>query len=232
MTTIQPVAIFTPEITVGTIVATHPNLARLFEHLGIDYCCGGKQLLGEACADHRLDVATTISLLESAARALDAVPSEVNAAGMTLTQIADHIEQTHHVYVKTELPRLIEMADRVASKHGERDPRLLELAAIVRTLREEIALFPLIRRIESQTVASCANEIISASIRAMETEHDDAGRAMARIRELTDYFTPDDEACNTHRTLLAGLAAFEADLHRHVHKENNVLFPRALAFKS
>jgi regulator of cell morphogenesis and NO signaling len=228
---------FAPETPVGTIVAAHPALARFFEHLGIDYCCGGRQPLRDACTALNLDVFTTIALLESAAAALDKVPTEVNAAGMTLIQLADHIQQTHHVYTKTELPRLVALADRMAASHGERDPRLLEVASVMRTLtkemldhmeKEEAVLFPLIRRTETEGLPTGPSSVVAAPIRAMEAEHDDAGHALARLRTLTDNFTPNDKSCNSHRALLAGLAAFEADLHRHVHKENNILFPRVL----
>jgi regulator of cell morphogenesis and NO signaling len=228
---------FAPETTVGAIVAAHPALARFFEHLGIDYCCGGKQRLQAACAARGLDVSTTLTLLESAAAALDRIPTEVDAAGMTLIQLADHIQQTHHLYTKAELPRLVALADRVAVSHGERDPRLLEVASIVRALtgemldhmhNEEAVLFPLIRRVESEGLPTGPDSVIAATIRTMEGEHDDAGRAIALLRTLTNNFTPDERSCNSHRALLAGLAAFEADLHRHVHKENNILFPRVL----
>lgn len=228
---------FTPETTIGAIVAAQPGLARLFEHLGIDYCCKGKQSLQEACANRGLDLGTTSVLLQSASEALAATPVEFNAAGMTLTQLADHIENTHHAYTKTELPRLVEMADRVAAKHGQHDPRLFGVAANTRRLteemfdhleKEEVALFPLVRRIETETDCSCARSMLAMPIRQMELEHDDAGRAMNHLRELTDDFSTTDACCNTHRALLAGLAAFEADLHRHVHKENSILFPRVL----
>lgn len=228
---------FAPETTVGAIVAAHPALARFFEHLGIDYCCGGKQPLRDACAVRSLDVLTTLTLLKSAAVALDRIPTEVNAAGMTLTELVNHIEQTHHVYTKSELPRLVALADRVAASHAERDPRLIEMASIVRTLtkemldhmeKEEAVLFPLIRRVEAESRPTGPASVIGDPIRAMEAEHDDAGHAIARLRSLTDNFTSDNNSCNSHRALLAGLAAFEADLHRHVHKENNVLFPRVL----
>lgn len=232
---------FTRETTVGAIVAAQPGLARLFEHLGIDYCCKGKQTLVQACAQRGLDTATTLVLLQSAADALGDSPVEIDAAGMTLTQLADHIENTHHAYTKVELPRLVEMADRVAAKHGSYDPRLFEVSASTRNLaeemfdhmeKEEVALFPLVRRIETETEGSCACSMIATPIRQMELEHDDAGRAINHLRELTDDFSTENPCCNTHRALLAGLAAFEADLHRHVHKENSILFPRVLELTS
>ena len=227
----------TPETTLGELVAARPLLARLFDRLGLDYCCGGKQTLAVACAHRALDVATTIALLDSAGAALAAGPAEVDAAAMGLAQLADHIETTHHAYLKAELPRLVEMAGHVAGKHGWRDARLPELAATVSTLaaemtdhmrKEEVILFPLVRQIETGVADDFHCGSIANPIRQMESEHESAGRLTARLRELTDGFTPNADACNTHRALLAGLAEFESDLHRHVHKENNVLFPRAL----
>jgi regulator of cell morphogenesis and NO signaling len=227
-----------PETTIGALVAAKPALARLFEKLDIDYCCGGKQTLAAACARKGLDVSTTIILLESATAALNAGPAEVDAAAMDLAELADHIETTHHAYLKGELPRLVEMADRVAAKHGWRDARLVRVSGAVHALaeemishmrKEEIILFPLVRQIERAGSAVPSAEELAGPIRQMEAEHEGAGELTAELRQLTDGFTPDGEACNTHRALLAGLADFESDLHRHVHKENNVLFPRALA---
>ena len=234
----QAPARITPATTIGELVAARPVLARVFEKLGIDYCCGGKQTFAAACARRGLEVTTTLAMLDSAAAALAAGPAEVNAAAMSLTQLADHIETTHHTHLKVELPRLCEMADRVATKHGWRDERLGDMAATVRALagemlthmqKEEVVLFPLVRQIEAGVCVDLCGGDLADPIRQMEAEHEAAGQFTAKLRELTDGFTPNAEACNTHRALLAGLAEFEADLHRHVHKENNILFPRALA---
>jgi regulator of cell morphogenesis and NO signaling len=226
----------TPETRIGDLVAACPALARHFEELQIDYCCGGKQSLATACAARGLSPLTVVAMLEAATAALAAGPAEVDAGAMSLTQLADHIERTHHAYLKDELPRLVEMADRVATKHGWRDARLAEIAATVQDLagdmiahmqKEEVVLFPLVRQIEAGARGGF-HAAIAEPIQCMEAEHDDAGRALVRLRELTEGFAPDAEACNTHRALLAGLAQLETDLHRHVHKENNILFPRAL----
>jgi regulator of cell morphogenesis and NO signaling len=233
--------VITPQTTIGALVAARPGLARLFEKLEIDYCCGGKQTLVAACARRGLEMAATIALIDSAGAALVAGPEEVDAAAMSLSQLANHIETTHHAYLKEELPRLVEMAERVATKHGWRDTRLPDVAAAVHELademiahmqKEEVVLFPLVRQIEAGANAGLRGNDLAGPIRQMEAEHEAAGQLTARLRELTDGFTPNAEACNTHRALLAGLAEFESDLHRHVHKENNVLFPQALALSS
>jgi regulator of cell morphogenesis and NO signaling len=237
MMTTTTLPTITPESRIGELVAGCPALARIFEELRIDYCCGGKQSLADASASRGLSVVTVVAMLEAAVAALAAEPAEVDAAGMTLTDLTDHIERTHHAYLKNELPRLVEMADRVAYKHGGRDARLIELAATVQDLagemfahmqKEEVVLFPLVRQIDAGIRGGFHNAI-AEPIHCMEAEHDNAGRAVARTRELTDGFVPGVEACNTHRALLAGLAQLEWDLHRHVHKENNILFPRTLA---
>jgi regulator of cell morphogenesis and NO signaling len=237
MPTLDARPAITPDSKIGDIVASRPALARIFEQLGLDYCCGGKQKLAEACARRGLAVDTVTIILEAAGQALAENGIEIDAAAMTLTELADHIESTHHAYVKTELPRLLEMAERVARKHEHHDARLREVAATVQDLtnemfshmhKEEAVLFPLVRQIDSGAAGQFHCGSIANPIRQMEAEHESAGGAVARLRLLTDGFTPPADGCNTHRVLLAGLAEFESDLHRHVHKENNILFPRAL----
>lgn len=229
-----------PADTVGQIVAAQPLLARVFERVGIDYCCGGKRSLAESCAAKGLDPATVAVMLEAAAQLSGPKPA-VDTATMSLTELADHIESTHHAYLREELPQLVEKADRVAYKHAWRDPRLPAVAQTVRELademfshmaKEEHVLFPLVRQLEREGAVAHACGSLANPIRQMESEHDTAGGALVRLRELTNGFTPDADSCNTHRAMLAGLAQLEGDLHEHVHKENNVLFPRALALEA
>lgn len=229
---------FDTSSTIGGIVATHPALARVFERLGIDYCCGGKRTLAQVCATKGLEPQTVVVILEAALEAAPATTGRapVDVLGMRLSVLADHIESTHHAYLKTELPGLVEKADRVAAKHGWRDARLPEVATTIRAFAhdmfhhmhdEETVVFPAVRALEANPATASRSAL--ESIRQMEAEHDVAGRQVARLRELTDGFAPTAESCNTHRALLAVLADVERDLHEHVHKENNVLFPRALA---
>lgn len=230
-------ATITPEHTVGQLVSEKPARSRIFEKLGIDYCCGGKKTLAAACADKGLDAATIAIVLDS--DALDATAANlVDAASMSMTALCDHIEATHHAYLRVELPRLAFLTTKVASRHGERDARLQEVAEVFAALhaemdshmmKEEQILFPLIRALDAATDGAPPSHCgsINNPIRVMEHEHDSAGGAVARMRILTDGFTPPMDACNTYRAMLDSLAQLERDLHQHVHKENNVLFPRA-----
>jgi regulator of cell morphogenesis and NO signaling len=152
-----------------------------------------------------------------------------------MTALCDHIESTHHARLKTELPRVAGLIDKVLRAHGDRHPEFAEVRSVFQTLssemlahmeKEELVLFPLIRRLES---APAAFAPIQRPVAQMEHEHDQAGALMERLRELTGGFTPPPDACTTFRVLLNDLAAMQRDLHLHVHKENNILFPRALA---
>jgi len=155
-----------------------------------------------------------------------------------LTALADHIEATHHAYLRTELPRLCTLTSKVASVHGDKDVRLAAvrdtLAALAaemgqHMLKEERILFPMIRQLDaSESVPAFHCGSLANPIGQMELEHDQAGAALVQLRALTDGFNPPEWACNTYRAMLDALAHLEQDLHQHVHKENNILFPRAI----
>ncbi len=227
----------TIDTTVGAIVRTNPARSRIFENLGIDYCCGGKKLLSEACQAKGLDPTTVAALLS----ALDDAPGEttINADKMTLSELCDHIEGVHHAYLREELPRLDFMTRKVAAVHGEHEPRLLEVRRIFESFHAEIlshtseedqVVFPTIRQLKSADGGRAAETTdFPALFSKLESEHEAAGTALGRFRDLTDHYTPPDWACNTFRALYDGLAQLEKHTHQHVHLENNVLFPKALA---
>jgi regulator of cell morphogenesis and NO signaling len=229
----------TSETTVGEIVRAVPARSRIFENLGIDYCCGGKKPLAEACRAKGLDPATVVTMLT----ALDGVPTtiKVNPDAMSLSELCDHIEESHHGYLREELPRLDFLTRKVAAVHGDHEPRLVEVRRVFESFQSEMAshtkeedeaAFPAIRRLESgngDKPAAAAN--LKALFDKLGSEHENAGAALAQFKELTDTYTPPDWACNTFRALYDGLAQLEKNMHQHVHKENNVLFPRALAFR-
>lgn len=228
---------FDGDTRVGDVVARHPSLSRVFEGAGIDYCCAGRRSLREAAdrADSNLDA--LVAALEGASAVSDG-EREVDVLAMSLTELADHIESVHHTYLHAEIPRIEAMAQKVAGVHGGKEPRLMDVrdtfAALVGELeghmmREERILFPMIRELDSADVAPefhCGS--LANPIGQMGREHDDAGARLEEIHRLCDGYEPPRWACNTFRALFDALATFESDLHSHIHKENNVLFPRAI----
>lgn len=226
----------TPSATVGRIVAEAPQLSRVFEELDIDYCCGGKRPLEEVCRERQIDIEQLVARLQQAGAASTAVAGESWLAA-PLWELCEHIERTHHDYLRRELPRLEAIIAKVVSAHGASHPELAQVQAAFGELRaelephmmkEECILFPSIRYLEAHgkpirfPFGSLANPI-----RVMVSEHDHAGDALARIRQLAADYVPPTGACNTYRVMLEGLATLERDMHQHVHKENNILFPRA-----
>ena len=225
------------EFTVGQLVTENPGRARVLEGHGLDYCCGGKTLLSKACADKGLD----FQAIAAEILAYDAAHSAQGTdwATASLTNLADHISTVHHNYLKEELPRVEYLADRVLNAHGAKFSHLAELNEVVHHLskelqshtnKEEKVLFPWIKKLETANSSAdldCSS--VSNPIGVMEAEHDQAGEALTKIKELTNNYTPPAGTCNTHRVFLSTLQELEADLHTHIHKENSILFPRAIA---
>ncbi len=208
---------------VGEVVAEDYRRGAVFKQFGIDFCCGGGRTVEDACA--RRGVA--LEELEAALSASDLPRGEdrlPDPRGWDPGFLADYIVNVHHRYCRDSLPVLLAFAEKVARVHGNHTPELTEVDVRVRELAgemeahmrsEEEEVFPAIR----------AGEGGSAALGQMEAEHEHAGGLMAEIRALTSEFTPPPEACATWRAMYAKLEEFEGDLHRHVHLENNVLFP-------
>jgi len=218
------------ERTVGELVAERPSRSRVFQKHGIDFCCQGGRTLAEACQRKVVDPSLVVSELE--AESHDEVEAS-NPAELPPTELIEHIVSKHHGYLRDELPRLHTMAQRVAQVHGPHTPSLVQVHLIYEEMmvelthhmmKEEEVLFPAIRAMAS---GGSAGIPLDGAIATMLAEHDEAGAALAKMRELTNGFTPPPEACNTYRALFAGLAELEEDLHRHIHLENSVLFPAA-----
>lgn len=230
------------QTTVGELVREVPARARVLESYKIDYCCGGKIPLADACRRKGINPDEVAERLHAAEADFSSDKEQpVDADAMSLTELADHIQHTHHAYLKEELPRLDFMTEKVARVHGEHEPRLAKTReAFVafkaelepHMVKEEQVLFPLIRELDAATSKvdfHCGS--VANPIRQMEHEHDSAGDAMAILRESTDDFTPPEWACNTYRAMLDALEYLEGNMHQHVHKENNVLFPKAIALE-
>jgi regulator of cell morphogenesis and NO signaling len=224
------------EATVAELVVERPSRARVFEKLGIDYCCGGKKPLQQVCRESNLDYATVVGELEQEQAA--PTSAERNWASASLTDLCDHIEQTHHRYLREELPRLEFLTSKVATRHGVKRPALVDVQRVFAELKaemdahmmkEERILFPLCRQLdvaEELPAMHCGG--VGNPIEVMIREHEHAGDALAQIRSLTDNYACPSDACNTYRALFDALEHLERDLHEHVHKENNILFPKAI----
>jgi regulator of cell morphogenesis and NO signaling len=221
--------------TVGDLVTEDYRRAGVFKQFGIDFCCGGGISLEAACLKKGIAVADVERALAVADSRTASLPDRADAWDPDF--LAAYIVNQHHSYVRESIPVLRAFTQKVARVHGGHQPRLVEIARLfeevaveleAHMVAEEQALFPRIRALVN-------GESSDASLRDlidhMEHDHDLAGRYLREIRRLTDDYTPPEGACNTYRATFVKLEEFEDDLHRHVHLENNVLFPKVLALQ-
>lgn len=218
-----------PQNTVGQVASEYPLATRVFHRHGIDFCCGGGKTLEKACAEKNLDAQSIVEQILHEQEIASQPQKRWDDA--PLQDLIRHIIATYHASLREELPRLESMALRVLEAHGAGDPeRLSELLSVFQglkseleshMLKEEQILFPIIQRGQGA--------MATGPVLMMEHEHESAATALRRLRELTDDYLVPDEACETWRALWQGLAALETSLHQHIHLENNILFPRALA---
>jgi len=217
--------------TVGELVAERPGRSRIFQSFQIDFCCQGSRTLGEACERKGVALESVIEQIE----AEQAVREETgeNPARLAPAELIAYIVAKHHGFLRRELPRLHAMALRVAQVHGAHTPSLVEVHEVFTGLfqeldshmaKEERILFPAILAMGKGGQAPLP---LDGPIACMMHEHDDAGEALRRLRELTGGYQPPADACNTYRALFDGLEDLEEDLHHHIHLENSVLFPAA-----
>lgn len=228
----------TPASSLAEWVTNSPAAGPVLEQFQLDYCCGGQRSLAEACAERALPLATVVAELDAAHReSSTSEASPIDWSLQPLSDLCDHIEQSHHQYLREQLPRLDRLIEKVVAAHGARHPELAGLAATFRALaaelsphlmKEEQILFPAIRRLEGEdSTPRFPFGSVQNPIRVMEDEHDAAGRLLHDLRQMTDGYTPPQDACETWKQLLRGLHELELDLHQHIHKENNLLFPAA-----
>ena len=221
---------------VAVLVLDDPSRARVFERFGIDYCCGGKTPLEAACAERGLDLRTVIGALGEP-RSPEA--EDVDWGGVPVSSLVDHIVEQHHGYLREELPPLTALVDKVWRAHGDAHPELAEVRETFAEVADELAqhmlkeeqiLFPACVALEQGGDAPAVDSVESP-IGVMLHEHDEVAAGLARLRTLTAGYKPPVDAW-TYRAMLDQLRTLENDTHRHVHEENNVLFPRALALEA
>lgn len=233
----------TKETLIGELVATDYRAASVFKQNGIDFCCNGNRTLEEACSNKNIATEQVInSLLEVTSQKAD---TGVDFNTWPLDLLADYIEKKHHRYVEVKIPEIIPYLDKIVQVHGGHHPELLEVQQLFRESagelsahmkKEELILFPLIRKMIKNANAGNNAEIIMGSvtspIQRMMEEHETEGDRFRKISELTNNYTTPADGCNTYRVTLALLKEFEDDLHLHIHLENNILFPKAIAMES
>jgi regulator of cell morphogenesis and NO signaling len=233
----------TTEKTVRELALENPAATRVFEKLGIDYCCGGNQSLEQACRGANVSIDHVLDSLEAAAS--QPAGKDCNWQQEPLAELIARITARHHKYVREETARLAPLFDRVCGVHGNNHPELLEMRSTFRALaaelsthlmKEEMVLFPYILRMEEAVtqqdpVLPPPFGSVQNPVAMMMHEHDSAGDALRSLRQASGNYTVPPEACVSYQTLYKALAEFEADLHQHIHLENNILFPRAIAME-
>lgn len=230
--------------TLSELAAASLAAVRVFEQHGLDYCCGGARPLEEAAREKGLDAAALIHEIE---RPQAAAGAERDWRAAPLVELIDHILRTHHEYLKLNLPALSNRLAKVTEVHGAEDPaRLDAMTEVLGALRaeleehmhkEEVILFPFMERYgraaaQGLPLPPVPFGTIANPIRVMEREHAIAGGALERLRELTGGYRLPEWACDAVKALWRGLGELEQDLHMHIHLENNILFPRAIALEA
>ena len=230
--------------TVRELAVEIPNATRVFEKLGIDYCCGGARSLEDACDAANLSIDQVLAQLNGAAQ--PAVPADRDWQTALLSDLIDHIVSTHHRYVREETARLHPLLAKVCKVHGQNHPELLAISdtfdglaqeLTMHMMKEEVVLFPHIVRMEEsvlqkEPVLPPPFGTVKHPVDMMMHEHDMAGDALRKLRELSNGYQAPADGCFSYRTLYQALEAFEADLHQHIHLENNILFPRAIEMEN
>ena len=235
----------TTEKTVRELALENSAATRVFEKLGIDYCCAGNQSLEQACRAANLPVDQVLDSLEMAEQTTRTTQKIHDWQSEPLADLVAHIKDTHHKYTREEIGRLGSLLEKVCSVHGKNHPELLHIRATftglaqeltMHMMKEENVLFPYIARMEEsviqhEPVLPAHFGSVQNPVSMMEHEHESAGNALRAMRKASDGYAPPSDACISYQTLYKALSEFEADLHQHIHLENNILFPRTIAME-
>lgn len=233
------------EKTVRDLAVENPTATRIFERFGIDYCCGGNQSLEQACDKAKVSVDEVLDALDMAEETARSAKRVHDWATEPLSGLIRHISGTHHKYTREEIARLRPLFQKVCAVHGRNHPELFKMQTsfeglaqelTMHMMKEEMILFPYIVKLEEAAIEKSRAVpapfgTVQNPIAMMEHEHDSAGNALRAMRaDSRDYDAPQD-ACVSYQTLFRALLDFEADLHQHIHLENNILFPRAITME-
>jgi regulator of cell morphogenesis and NO signaling len=229
--------------TLAEIVTDNIRSAIVFEEYGLDFCCKGNRLLKDACTDKNIDVQKVVDSLTNLSGNDN---DNENPKEWQLDFLVDYIINNHHQYVRRMIPVISLHADKVASVHGKKHPETIQIADLFLAVREELEahmmkeeriLFPQIKQMvlnkrENSQLLPPPFGTIQNPIRMMEYEHTSAGDALSQIRELSNNYAHPEDACSTFKALYSELKEFEEDLHKHIHLENNILFPKSIILET
>ena len=228
---------------IGELVAQDYRAASVFKKHNIDFCCQGNRTIEDACNIKELDTSEIITDLETAISVEK--QGEIDFKSWPADLLVDYIEKTHHRYVEEKSNEIMPYLEKICKVHGQQHPELLEINALFKASvgdlaahmkKEELVLFPFVKKMEKikQEEAEYTRphfNTVENPINMMHDEHLTEGDRFRRIETLTNGYTPPADACNTYRVTFALLKEFEADLHLHIHLENNILFPKAIAME-
>ncbi len=230
----------TKKSNIGALVAQNYKTANVFKKSGIDFCCNGNRTIEDACNQKNINVDELIQSLQNVAQINNSADG-INFNSWPLDLLADYIEKKHHRFVESKILEITPFLNKIVKVHGPQHPELNEVQLLfqgcvdeltVHMKKEELVLFPFIRKLElakqNGTPVNAQFGSVKNPIQNMMNEHTAEGERFRKIAELTNNYTPPQDACNTYKVTFSLLNEFEDDLHQHIHLENNILFPKAI----
>jgi regulator of cell morphogenesis and NO signaling len=226
------------ENRIGEIVAENFRTAKIFEENGLDFCCGGKKTIIEACREKGVNPELLISQLN---KIDDSGSRSTHFNSWEVDFLIEYIIINHHSYVVNSIPTIEHHLQEVIAAHGMKFPSLTKIEELFADLKDELTahmakeekmLFPYIKKMyiafnNSLDMPAAPFGTVGNPVKVMESEHEAAGNLVQEISRLTNNYTPPEGACGKFKVLYAELKEFESDLHVHIHLENNILFPKA-----
>lgn len=229
--------------TIGQIVADDYRTAQVFKNHGIDFCCKGNRSVEEVAQKNNVDASILYKEIEKIQ--IQKTNESIDFKSWPLDLLADYIEKTHHRYVEEKIPVLKQYLDKLCKVHGGRHPELFEInehfkasagELTAHLKKEELILFPIVRKMVDAKQKGIAMEkpkfgTVENPIQMMMQEHENEGDRFRKIESLSNNYTPPADGCSTYQVGFSLLKEFEEDLHRHIHLENNILFPKSIVLE-
>lgn len=233
----------TENANIGQLVADDYRMASIFKQNGIDFCCKGNRSIAEATKELNLNTQEILSQLEAVKK--EDTTSGDDFQSWPLDLLADYIEKTHHRYTEAKITELKPLLEKLVEVHGKENPELIEIQEIFNISagemashmkKEELVLFPFIRKMIKTKKSSSKITVphfgtVENPVNMMVHEHDEQGRLLQQMAELSNNYTPPINACSTYKVTYATMKEFEEDMFKHIHLENNILFPKAVALE-